>query len=1376
MALDFLKVGTRSPKKNEIEIYPKFIVNNHTKDLMIKGRDFYAIWDERVNLWSTDEQAAIELIDRELDSYYNSVKDKYSEFAKISVAHMEDADSGMINKFHQLVQKQLRDNYHPLDETLIFANQEVTKDDYASRKLPYPLEPCDTPGYEKLMSVLYSPEERHKIEWAIGAIISGDSKTIQKFLVFYGSAGTGKSTVLNIIQMLFEGYWKSFDAKSIGNSNAQFALESLKDNPLVGIQHDGDLSRIEDNTRLNSLVSHEVMTVNEKFKATYGYRFNTFLLMGTNKPVKITDAKSGIIRRLIDVSPTGNKLSSREYKKAYSSTKYELGGIACHCLDVYKEAPDFYDDYIPFRMLGASNDFYNFVLDNAHQFRKNDGTTLKQAWELYDQYIKEAKLEYPMNKRVFKEELKNYFCSFEERFEQENGKAVRSYYKGFRSDKFEAGYSESKNKKVHLMEFSSEESYILDSALSGMKAQYATKDGVPEKAWDNVSTTMDDIDPRKLHYVMLQPNHIVIDYDIRDEEGNKCFYKNLVEASKMPETYAELSKSGGGIHLHYFYTGDPSMLADRLSDDVEIKVYKGKMSLRRKFTKSNGLPIATINSGLPLKEVKKEQVLDKREFNDEYHLKCLIAKAMRKEIDGCAHTKPAIDFIVHILNEAYNSGLKYDVTSLRNDIIFFAKNSNNNAPYCLGQIKNMKFKSESEFDSKEEEDESRPIAFFDIEIFPNLFIVCYKLIGEHAQVIKLINPDPKEIELLIDNYRLIGFNNRKYDNHLLYARLLGYTNKDLYNLSKNIIKNKRKDVLFANAYNISYTDVYDFATVKKSLKKWEIDLGIHHQELRYDWDSDLDESHWNEVAEYCANDVIATEAVFNNRKGDFLARQIQVSIIKSMHGITNVSVNNTTNSLSTKIIFGNDKNTQSSFNWRDLSKPVGSDQYDEYVGKFGEDYKFRVFNSRGLPEYRDYIPGEKLPDGWSILPFFPKYSFDPLRGAGKMSVWADIFDEDKIRDADDNDPMFIKEGGLAQGKPGLYGDVKCLDVASQHPHSAIAEVVFGPKYTPIFKAIVDARVAIKHRDFEAAADMLGGALKPFLSEEYAKDLANALKIVINSVYGLTSASYDNAFRDPKNIDNIIAKRGNLFMNLLREEVISRGYDVCHIKTDCIKIPDATTEIQKFVEVFGREYGYKFELEEDFSKFCLVNKAEYVGMLQEGDWIAVGAKFIMPYVFKTFFSKEPIEFKDMCITYQVQNALYLDHDESLSEGAHSMEFVGKVGSFVPIKAGCGGARLLTEGTDKEGNKKYDSASGAKGYRWLEAEYVKEHDMQDCIDYEYFDKLCDTAKKDICNYVDDWDWFISPEKYKSFPVEYAPWQIAHNDDELPPWDVDDTFDKR
>lgn len=887
--LDFLMISTRSTKRGVIEIYPKFIIKK-SSDLMIRGGDFYAIWIEERGLWSTDEQDALILIDKYLDEYAEENKCKFE--AQVRVMHMWDAESGMIDTWHKYCQKQMRDSFHQLDDTLIFANTKVSKKDYSSKRLPYPLEKGDISAWDKLISTLYSPEERHKIEWSIGAIVTGDSKNIQKFMVFYGSAGTGKSTILNIIQKLFEGYYSVFDARALGSSSNSFALESFKSNPLVAIQHDGDLSRIEDNTRLNSLVSHELMTVNEKFKAAYSNRFNAFLYMGTNKPVKITDAKSGLIRRLIDVTPTGEKLSRAEYHDVTKRVNFELGAIAKHCEEVYREDPGAYDDYVPVSMLGASNDFYNFVLDSYFTFKEQVDVPLKSAWELYKTYCDEANVPYPFSKRIFKEELKNYFMDYKDRYTV-NDVRMRSVYIGFRADKFEdeEKKEEVEKPKIKLIEFNSTES-IFDKECGEYPAQYATSKGTPTKKWDNVTTTLNDINTSELHYVKVPENHIVIDFDIPDENGKKSLEKNVEEASKWPPTYAEFSKSGKGVHLHYIYTGDPKKLSAIYSDHIEVKVYSGKSSLRRKLTKCNNLPIAKISSGLPLKG--EDKVVNFEAIKTEKGIRTLIKKNLKKEIHP--GTKPSIDFIHKILDDAYKSDLKYDVSDMKPAVLSFAASSTHQADYCIKLVNKMQFKSEEPSLPVGSRPEDK-IVFYDVEIFPNLFLVNWKYEGEKSPVVRMINPKPAEIEELL-KYKLVGFNCRRYDNHMLYARLMGYNNLQLFNLSQKIITEGKG--FFGEAYNISYTDVYDFAAKKQSLKKWEIELGIHHQELGLPWDQPVPEERWVEVAEYCDNDVIATEAVFNELKGDFMAREI----LADLAGMT---VNDTTNTLTTRIIFGKER-------------------------------------------------------------------------------------------------------------------------------------------------------------------------------------------------------------------------------------------------------------------------------------------------------------------------------------------------------------------------------------------------------------------------------------------------------------------------------------
>ena len=811
---------------------------------------------------------------------------------------------------------------------------------------------------------------------------------------------------------------------------------------------------------------------------------------------------------------------------------------------------------------------------------------------------------------------------------------------------------------------------IFDAEFGECPAQYTTKNENPIKKWAEVDTVLADLNTKRLHYVKVPDNLIVIDFDLKDDNGEKSLEKNIEAASKWPPTYAELSKSGKGIHLHYIYQGDPDKLSRLYSDGIEVKVFKGNASLRRKVTKCNSIPIAKINSGLPLKGGKA--VVNFESVKNEKALRTIIKKSLNKEYEPHA-TKPAIDFIFKVLEDAYNDGLNYDVRDMKPSVISFAANSTHNAEYCLKKVTEMKFASEDISTNTSGKYKNDKYVFFDVEVFPNLFVVVWKMEGKDP--IKMINPTSIDIEDLLQ-FKLIGFNNRRYDNHILYARLVGYDNEQLYRLSQRIIDGHRT-AMFGEAYNLSYADVYDFSSKKQSLKKFEIELGLHHQELGLPWDQPVPEELWDTVADYCVNDVVATEAVFNARKQDFIAREV-------LADISGLTVNDTTQMHTAKIIFGNDPRPQQKFVYTDLSEMFPGYTFDS-----------------GHSQYRGEDPGE---------------------------------------------------GGYVYSEPGMYTNVALLDIASMHPNSLINLNAFGP-YTDNFKQLLDARMAIKHEDFDSAKEMLGGALSPYLeSKEQAEDLSYALKIVINSVYGLTSAKFDCKFKDPRNVDNIVAKRGALFMVDLKYAVQNLGMTVAHIKTDSIKIPDADPDIIDFVMHQGKEYGYSFEHEATYEKMCLVNQAVYIAKYSSeqdcldrygyipskqkpGKWTATGAQFQVPYVFKTLFSHEPIEFKDLCETKTVTSALYLDMNEDLDEGQHDYHFVGRAGQFCPMLPGSGGGVLLRQ--TKDGG--FAAATGTKGYRWMESEMVKNLGKEDDIDISYYNKLVDDAVREISIY-GDFEWFI------------------------------------
>lgn len=1458
MLLDFQRIDDSSFIKGKRRIRIKnSLAKMPPEDIMTKGGKLYAVYNKDKKIWVRDVEAwsfIINSTDAELEKCAEAHKRLGED---VMVEWMWDSDSGEMDRLLKFLEKHMPTNcFHPLDENVVFANQETEREDYISFKLPYSLDSSDKcPSYDELMSTLYDPENRRKIEWAVGSIFTGDSKHIQKFIVFYGEAGSGKSTVLNIIQRLFgqksgtdlRRYWTTFDAKELGDASKNFALEPFKNNPLIAIQHDGDLSKIEDNTRLNSLVSHEMQEINVKNEKKFPLALHSFIFMGTNTPVKITNAKSGLIRRLIDVHCSGRKVPVKRYKALMDKIyNFELGAIAQHCIDVYKElGENYYDAYIPTEMMAATNDFYDFVEHNYDHYKQENMVTLTEAWKSYQEYCEFANA-YKLSYRIFRTELRNYFKTFDISAVIE-GKRVRNLYSGFRAERFSSKEGTDDNagddndnspgdiypgNNVEWLDFKEQESKF-DKEYWDWAAQYEVDYGTgrgdqPERAWIKCKTRVCDIDTKRTHYVHPPENFpiVVVDFDLKDKDGAKCLPLNLEAASRFPKTYAELSKSGGGIHLYYIWTGFPiEELSSLYSEGVEVKTYKGDAAIRRKLTKCNSEDIATLSSGLPRKGVNK--TYNWEGIKNEKMLRTMIEKNLNKEYH--ADTSSSVNYIYNLLNQAYESNIPYNVNDLRQRVLLFASKATNQSSRCINLVANMKFasKEEEEIEENLEKigkaiDEVKSISrersspekkiVIDIEIYkpgennPGLFLVCWKILGTDLKpesVVAMINPKPHEVQELLDQFSLIGFNILEYDCHMLWAASRGDDNEQLYNLSHAMINENRQDVKSWDAKRMVECDVYEYTKAAgqgMSLKKWEIMLSglsnysdeelkkegynddqiravasfrgaTTHKEMDIPWNEPAPKEKWDEIVRYCKNDVLATEAVYLFTQNFYKARLFQVSLVHALHGDSiSASPRDTANTLSKRTIFGANKHPQDEFNYRDLAEPVGSDRYKEYLELFGEDYQFRVWNEKGRPEYRDYIPGEVLPDGWSILPFFPGYVFDRYGKHGQKSQFMGDYGG---------------EGGRTFSLVGMWRNVYDGDIASQYPSSIIAEVLFGKRYTKIFKELVLARIAVKHKDFEKASSYLNGALKPFLNDESYKDMAQALKIIINSIYGLTSAGFNNEFKDSRNVDNIVAKRGNLFMLVLKDEIEKMGYTVVHIKTDSIKVADADQRVKDFIVKFGREYGYEFETEAEFTKFALLNDAAYVGKLKDGSWSFKADEFKYEIIRKTLFTHKPICFDDYCRTFATKDALYLDLNEGLMDVAqqekrfkylsgklfkgeipkgfeslddvekemdeldaqiregHRLKFVGKVGQFVPVVDGVGGGYLYRVAN----NKRFAAAGssiGGKKYRWLESGDVIERGLKDKIDLEYFRMLVDQAKDDICALPNaNFDWFVADE---------------------------------
>ena len=1269
---DFLRIetetksiGSGANKTSYVFINPTFTISG--KNIMKKGGQFYAYLDEETGFWNTNQSDLYEMIDKKLYSYREEHYTRYPDGTyrddkgkEVICNILDNSKTHMLIEFDRWFTKlPPNHNFVPLDSSITYKDAVVKPEDYRSKTLKYDVKAGSIEAYEKLIGTLYSPSEKQKIEWAIGSVLAGDSKNIEKIVAFYGPPGSGKSTVLDLIKMIFDGYWTIFIASELASKSQQFATSVFKDNPLVAIQDDGSLAKIDSPT-INEIVSHKDILVNDKNVKRYSIRSNAMLFMATNELIDLHDTNLGLSRRLLDVYPSGAKIPVVEYRALNEQMKFEVGAIAKHCLDIYKDlGKEAYVEYRPNEMIKKVNYLHNFIFDNFDRLEEVDPIRLTTLYSWYKDYYEESGLGYPPKRLIFKEQVKEYYDEFDE-VRYMDSRTQRNVYSGFKKEKVEytPDLIVKKNDIPQWLKLDQNES-ILDEELKDCKAQYANSDDKPQHKWDNVSTYLAGIDTTKTHYILMPGNHIVIDFDFKNEKGEKDAKRNLQEAAKWPATYAEFSKSGGGVHLHYIYDGDISQLANRVDSDVEIKKFVGNASLRRRLSKCNDIPIATIGSGLPLKKGGKK-MFNFDGYKSEKQLLKGIEDCLAKKHHGA--TKPEVDFMKKMFDDAYASGMSYDLTPMRPKILAFAMDSTNQRDICIKLVNQMKFKSEDR-ENVVKDNADKPLIFYDVEVFPNLFLVNWKKAGEENKVVRMINPTSDQIEDLVKCGRLIGFNCRRYDNHILYGRMMVYNNMELYGLSQRIISGS-KNAFFGEAYNLSYTDVYDFASSynKKSLKKWEIELGLHHQELGLPWDEPVPKEKWPLVAEYCDNDVISTEAVFNHLQGDFTARQILASL-------SGLSVNDSTNSHSKRIIFQGNRKPQNEFVYTDLSE------------------------------------------------MFPGYKFD----AGKSTYSGEI----------------VGEGGYVWSQPGIYANVTTFDVASMHPTSIEQLNLFGPRYTKRFSELKQARLYIKHNDLDKLHDILDGKLVPFLqaiqdgTANYTiKDLSNALKTVINSVYGLTSAKFENEFKDPRNIDNIVAKRGALFMIDLKNACFERGIAPIHIKTDSIKIVNASKEDKEFIFEFGKEYGYEFEIESEYERICLVNDAVYIAREINGEWTATGTEFARPYIFKPLFSKEEMEYRDYWETKESHKGdLYLDMNESLGEDEHDYKFVGKTGAFVPIKPGCGGGLLMALRGDK-----YVAATGTKGYRWMDVEMVESLNKQDDIDISYYEEQQEAAKKDIAEFGD------------------------------------------
>lgn len=182
-------------------------------------------------------------------------------------------------------------------------------------------------------------------------------------------------------------------------------------------------------------------------------------------------------------------------------------------------------------------------------------------------------------------------------------------------------------------------------------------------------------------------------------------------------------------------------------------------------------------------------------------------------------------------------------------------------------------------------------------------------------------------------------------------------------------------------------------------------------------------------------------------------------------------------------------------------------------------------------------------------------------------------------------------GGLhgAPSKGGIYYDVKLLDVGSMYP-SIIILFSLLREQTETYDKIRKRRLSIKHKD---------------------KVLSNALKLILNSVYGQFLADHSN-LNDPL-ASRMVCIYGQMALFDLCRELDENGYQIVNANTDGVafynRTPDRTSELMNFNEIWDSwQKKWKLNLELDcFDKWVQKDVNNYLATFTDKDGLHIKTK-------------------------------------------------------------------------------------------------------------------------------------------------------------------------
>ena len=452
------------------------------------------------------------------------------------------------------------------------------------------------------------------------------------------------------------------------------------------------------------------------------------------------------------------------------------------------------------------------------------------------------------------------------------------------------------------------------------------------------------------------------------------------------------------------------------------------------------------------------------------------------------------------------------------------------------------------------------IYIYDIEVFADDWIVVFRRPEENSDHI-VIHNDNHHLRSFLSQPDIIlgGFNNKHYDNWILLTMYLGGSNIEVKRHNDYIINgNNAWEFPFVSYKKLPVPtfDLRDDITDKGiSLKSIEGNLGlpIIESSVSFDIDRKLAPGELEEVIKYCKYDVDSTIRLYHERLDEYINAKI---LVGEMHGLSPQKAVGLTNAKLSAKVLG--------------AKLVKRTDEREYI----------------IPDNIDLndIPQE-------VLNFFnlihdksiPDAKLFGSRGSKGMTL--DV----KFTTSYGTCPVTYAWGGVHGAKPCVIVEedeervIINQDVASLYPSSMIN---FG--YCSRSMADAKAYESLVKRRLE-------------YKRQGNKKQANALKLVVNTVYGAMLNMYNDLADRWAGRSVCISNQLAMTMLIVRLARVCETIDFININTDGIMFSINRKEVELSEQIVNEWCRVtKFEMErDDFTKVIQKDVNNYIGIKADG---------------------------------------------------------------------------------------------------------------------------------------------------------------------------------